>query len=101
MSKERKKYKHDITSDLAGKHIVYRWLREEGELSIQEIYNRIGLTHRTLRLAFEEPHKRLSNWQIERIAYCLPNRTLKEIKIALAEPHSISLKWYESNPNEE
>jgi hypothetical protein len=90
-----------ILPDTIGKNVVYGWLRNEAGLSKTEVCNRIELTYYSLDRAFNEPHKYLTDFQIERIAYCLPNRTFKEIRLALTEDNSLSASWYEQIPNEE
>ena len=99
-SERHKKMLEKRNEDVKGKNVCYGWLRIEANLSKGEICQRLGMTYAKMYRAFENPANHMTEFHIERIAYCLRNRTMKEIRIALSEKHSITKKWYESLDDE-
>ena len=98
--KKLNKKKKLRASDFKGKNVVYMWLRMEGKMSIGQISKMLEMYYAKVHMSFKRPEKYITEWHVERIAYSLPNRTIKEIKIALAEKDTLIERWYEENTND-
>ena len=83
--------------DVKGKNVVYAWLRVEANLSKNQLLKAFNVTYDKLDKMFVRPHVHVTEFHIAVMCYYLPNRSQREIRLALSENATITRKWYEEN----